>query len=312
MDRKSIHLVLWFRGDVNNPPAQLYAKINGHKVVYPGRPEALSTPVWVQWTIDLTSLAESLQLVKTLTLGVAGQGQGVVTIDDIRLYRVAPVPAQPVDPGAASLAACYTMEGNVSDVSGHGYNGTASSAPTFVDAPAGYGRAIRLTAANSDYVDLPIGPLMATLGSSTITAWVNYSDAGEMWQRVFDFGDSTTSYMFLTTSAAMKGVARLAIRTTDSTSESTVTASGAMAPGWHPLAVAIDATTMTVQLYIDGVLAASGSTTTLPRDLGSTTQNWLGRSQFAADAYFQGDIDELRIYDRTLSVGEIRYLAGER
>jgi hypothetical protein len=107
-------------------------------------------------------------------------------------------------------------------------------------------------------------------------------------------------------------VARFAIRATDSTAESTITASGAMAPGWHPLAVVIDGTTTTLQLYIDGVLVASGPTTTLPKDLGSTTQNWVGRSQFTADAYFQGDLDDLRIYDRTLSAGEIRDLAGEK
>jgi hypothetical protein len=204
------------------------------------------------------------------------------------------------------------MDGNVSDVSGHGYDGTAYGSPAFADAPAGYGRAIRLTAANSDYVDLPIGPLMATLSSSTITAWVNYSPAGQTWQRVFDFGDSTTSYMFLTTSAAMNGVARFAIRATDSAAESVVTASGAMAPGWHPLAVVIDGATKTVQLFEDGVLVATGPTATLPQDMGATTRNWLGRSQFEADAYFEGELDEFRIYDRVLSPGEIRWLAGER
>ncbi len=94
--------------------------------------------------------------------------------------------------------------------------------------------------------------------------------------------------------------------------ENPVTASGAIAPGWHPMAVVIDGTTMTLQLYIDGMLVAGGPTTTLAKDLGSTTQNWLGKSQFAGDAYFQGDLDEFRIYDRALTPGEIRYLAGER
>ncbi len=46
--------------------------------------------------------------------------------------------------------------------------------------------------------------------------------------------------------------------------------------------------------------------------MGVTTRNWLGRSQFEADAYFEGELGEFRIYDRVLSPGEIRYLAGER
>jgi hypothetical protein len=69
---------------------------------------------------------------------------------------------------------------------------------------------------------------------------------------------------------------------------------------------------MQVQVYLDGDLAASGPTATLPRDLGNTTQNWLGRSQYAADAYFSGSLDEFRIYNRALSAGEVRYLVGDR
>jgi hypothetical protein len=69
---------------------------------------------------------------------------------------------------------------------------------------------------------------------------------------------------------------------------------------------------MTVKVYQDGSVVASGPTTVLPKDLGKTTQNWLGRSQFTADAYFSGIMDEFRIYTRALSEGELRYLAGDR
>jgi hypothetical protein len=48
----------------------------------------------------------------------------------------------------------------------------------------------------------------------------------------------------------------------------------------------------------------------LPSDLGETTENYLGRSQFAADAYYVGSLDEFRIYNRALSEGEVLYLAG--
>ncbi|NLT76301.1 MAG: LamG domain-containing protein, partial [Planctomycetes bacterium] len=51
---------------------------------------------------------------------------------------------------------------------------------------------------------------------------------------------------------------------------------------------------------------------TLPADLGATTQNWLGRSQYEADEYFGGALDDFRIYRRALSASEIRFLAGER
>jgi hypothetical protein len=56
----------------------------------------------------------------------------------------------------------------------------------------------------------------------------------------------------------------------------------------------------------------SGPTTVLPKDLGVTTNNWLGRSIYTADPYFNGAIDDFRIYDRALSEAEVRYLAGDR
>jgi len=69
---------------------------------------------------------------------------------------------------------------------------------------------------------------------------------------------------------------------------------------------------MNMQLYMDGDVVGSSTTLVLPKDLGNTTQNWLGRSQWTADGYFNGMIDEFRIYSRALSEGEVRYLAGDR
>ncbi|MGE5293318.1 MAG: LamG-like jellyroll fold domain-containing protein, partial [Solirubrobacterales bacterium] len=67
-----------------------------------------------------------------------------------------------------------------------------------------------------------------------------------------------------------------------------------------------------ISLYVDGDLIGSSATTILPKDIGNTTQNWLGRSQYTADGYFLGSLDDFRIYNRTLSPAEIRYLAGDR
>jgi hypothetical protein len=69
---------------------------------------------------------------------------------------------------------------------------------------------------------------------------------------------------------------------------------------------------MKMKLYLDGEKVGEAATTLLPKDLGNTTQNWLGRSQYVADAYFFGLLDEFRIYNRALSPAEIRYLAGDR
>ena len=77
------------------------------------------------------------------------------------------------------------------------------------------------------------------------------------------------------------------------------------------MAATIDSSTMTMTLYMDGTPVGSGPTALLPQDLGATTQNWLGRSQWT-DPYFTGSMDDVLIYNRALSEAEVRYLAGEQ
>jgi hypothetical protein len=65
-------------------------------------------------------------------------------------------------------------------------------------------------------------------------------------------------------------------------------------------------------LYVDGAEVGSNANLTLrPADLGVTPNNYLGRSQFDEDPYFDGAIDEFRVYSRALSATEVRILAGK-
>jgi hypothetical protein len=304
-------LVLFFQGDMNNVGAPVYVKINGTKAMYNSGAACTTAPLWRQWNIDLAPFGATVKSVKTLTIGVgdgSAGGGGTLFIDDIRLYGVPPQVITPTDPGANGLAALYAMEGNVQDSSGKNLHGTANGDPGYVQGLTGYGKALTFDGVN-DYVDLPIARLLSTLDGSTYAAWVYFPNTGNPWQRVFDFGTGTTNYMFLTFLNASR-LPRFAIRTPIVT-EQPVTASAAPAAGWHHAAVVIDSTSMTLRLYLDGALAGSGTTTLLPKDLGVTTQNWLGRSQWP-DPYLAGSLDDVRIYNRALSEGEVRYLAGDR
>jgi hypothetical protein len=49
-----------------------------------------------------------------------------------------------------------------------------------------------------------------------------------------------------------------------------------------------------------------------PADLGATTANYIGRSQFTADPYFKGLIDDFRAYRRALTAPEVTTLYGLR
>ena len=144
----------------------------------------------------------------------------------------------------------------------------------------------------------------------TVTCWADFSNAGGSWQRLWDFGSGETSYMFLTPRMGNNGAMRFAILT-ETEPETNITAPSTLASGWHHIAVTMNSSTMTMMIYLDGKVVAEGATPSLPRDLGVTTQNYVGRSQFAADAYYQGSVDEVRIYNRALSRPEVLYLAGK-
>ncbi len=77
---------------------------------------------------------------------------------------------------------------------------------------------------------------------------------------------------------------------------------------WHHVAAVLGSTGAV--LYLDGVQVGANAAVTLrPADLGNTLNNYIGRSQFSADPYLDGDIDEFRVYDRALSAAEIQALA---
>jgi len=301
-------LVLFFRGRTANAPAPLYLKINDTKVSFNDGAAATGSPLCKQWNVDLAATGVNLKSVKNLTLGIGGSGAGLLLVDDIRLYATAPEVVAPADPGAAGLVALYAMDGNVQDSSGKNYHGTISGDAGY---DAGYsGQALIFNGVNA-YVTLPIGPLVASLTDTTIATHVNFDGATGAWQRIFDFGSDTTAYMFLSPRQSTAGAMRFAIRTA-TVDEQVVDSPAAMPTGWHHTAVSIDSTTMMMKLYLDGEQVGEAATTLLPKDLGNTAQNWLGRSQWEADAYFSGMLDDLRIYNRVLSASEVRYLAGDR
>jgi hypothetical protein len=77
-------LSLFFYGLADNS-GQLYVKINNAKVLYNGDAADIGQEQWLQWNIDLSSVA-GLQNVTALTIGVDGaSAAGMLYIDDIRL-----------------------------------------------------------------------------------------------------------------------------------------------------------------------------------------------------------------------------------
>jgi hypothetical protein len=186
------------------------------------------------------------------------------------------------------------------DWSGHGNHAALMGGPTWI---AGYdGGGLKLDGAD-DYAVLPIGEVISSMSSATFTTWVNFSNIGGAWQRIFDFGSGTGTYIFLCPRNGINDTIRLAITTSGGGGESLIDSPNTLPSGWHHVAAVIKSGNM--QIYLDGAMLVGGSTALVPSDLGQTGSNWLGRSQYSDDGYFNGSLDDFRIYDYVLSADEI-------
>ncbi len=190
------------------------------------------------------------------------------------------------------------------DWSGHEHHGTLVNGPHWTEEGQVEG-AVRFDGYN-DYVDLPIGDTISTLNSCTVVTWVKFPGIGNSQQRIFDFGQDVNDYMRLSACNGAPGAPMVfGITTTGSGGESQLTGP-VLTPEWHHVAVAIDGDREEMTLFVDGVEVANEYTEVLPSALGTTTNNWLGRSQFEADAYFVGLLDDFRIYNYAMTQEDLK------
>jgi len=192
----------------------------------------------------------------------------------------------------------YLFRTNTFDTSGYYNNGMAVGAPAYVAGHNGLAQAIVLDGANS-YVQLPAN--IARGSAFTFAAWV-YWNGGSAWQRIFDFGNDTSHYLFLTPNSG--STLRFAVN--NGGGEQILERAGALASGsWQHIAVTLDGSNAV--LYVNGAQAASSTSFSIAPSSFSPQKNYLGKSQFA-DPLFNGRLDDVEIADYALTAAQIAAL----
>ncbi len=190
-----------------------------------------------------------------------------------------------------------------SDASGNGNIGSLMSGAAWTTGILG--NAVHCDGTTNGYLTLPSG-MVNGIGDFTASAWVK-TDVSAMWARVFDFGSGTGTYMFLAPVGGT-GAVRYEIIAPGNSAQDIDSPSAISVGVWHHLAVSQAGTTGI--LYVDGVaVTTNGSLTLNPSSLGSTTQNYLGKSQWASDPNLTGSVDDFRFYTHALNSSEVLALA---
>jgi unsaturated rhamnogalacturonyl hydrolase len=160
----------------------------------------------------------------------------------------------------------------------------------------------------SDYVDLP-DSLTNNLSDFSIACWVNLNSL-DTWTRIFDFGGDSNVFMMLTPASGDTGYPYFCITTSGNDGEQGIDGTSALPTGsWQHLTVVLSGDTGI--LYINTQEAGRNTGITLnPSDLGNTTNNYIGRSQWDHDPYLSASIDDFVVYDRALSSSEVSSLSS--
>jgi regulation of enolase protein 1 (concanavalin A-like superfamily) len=231
------------------------------------------------------------------------EGGGTIQVGPVWSFTTVPDIAI-TDPNLAGWWKFDEGEGKLAvDSSGHGRHGTILGGTQWIE---GYdGGALRLNGSDG-YVALPIDDVVGSCSSMTVTTWTNWRGTGGAWQRVFDFGTGTTFNMMVTPANGANGNLRFVITVESYNNEQQLNAVNPQPTGWHHVAVSINGRTRGMEMFVDGQSVATGMTNVLPKDLGQTTQNWIGRSQYPADAFYSGSVDDFRVYDFAMNAEQIR------
>lgn len=141
-------------------------------------------------------------------------------------------------------------------------------------------------------------PAVGALHSLTFAAWIDNTNADRAWTRIFDFGNSTSQYMFLTPNNGSE--MRFVLK--DGGDEQIVRCAKLMR-GRHHVAVTLGDDGAAI--YIDGSLKAKSADVAIRPDDFTPAICYIGAGQFEADPMFDGTIDDIQIYNYALTADEI-------
>ena len=191
------------------------------------------------------------------------------------------------------------------DSSGHNNSGTLSGSSFSFDNSAVNGRfngALNFDGSN-DYISLGQG--YANLkGGMTISVWA-YPTAVKSWSRFVDMGNGEYNSNIVFGRRGSSNDLFFEAYDRDNSGGQVRAENVIQLNSWQLFTVTLDIDG-SVAIYKNGVLVSSGQTA-VPTNI-ERMYNYIGRSNWSADSYYQGRMDDVRIYNYALTNTEVNRL----
>lgn len=194
------------------------------------------------------------------------------------------------------------------------YNGTYVNSPTLGVTGAYSGSTgVTFASASSQYVAGGSSTLLKNVAACSLSCWAKWTDATADMLLIRINGNTGATRSSLTANAGGTGKLRSFARAGDaeSTQQKNHTGTALNDGAWHHIVTVINYAADTIDFYVDGVLASSSGTISFTATATSNTDSAsyaIAAAYSPASNFFNGALDDVRVYDRALSATEVNEL----
>ncbi len=214
-----------------------------------------------------------------------------------------------IAPGSAlsltdGLVAYYPFDGSAEDASGNGHNGKIYGDPQVIPGIRGY--AFRFD--GDDHIEVENAQdFEPGRGDCSVAVWVRYRE-GATEHRVFIVSHPAGFRWIQISGDALKDDIRFGLKSGTNAAQTVARYTPIQDNEWHQI-VGVREDVHTVRLYVDAELVDTLYNTNLGYvETYSVNPLYIGLDPTYGDHYNDGDIDELRFYDRALTDAEVQAL----
>ncbi len=154
------------------------------------------------------------------------------------------------------------------------------------------------------YVELPG---MQTGGAMTVAAWVRFESFDQAWSRIFDFGnDQATDNILLGHKASSSTLGFYIYNESGKSEAAALEAEDFFVLGdWQHVTVTVDELGI-MSAYKNGELVSEAAGVVPEKMI--RTGNFIGRSHWSGDGYFEGTVDDFVVIDNALDAQQVKTL----